>query len=59
MTLDDLKVAGDAVSITTMLATLMQILPAVSAILTIVWMGLRIYEMDTVKEWLKKRKGKK
>jgi hypothetical protein len=45
----------DALSIMTVLGTLMDILPAVAAILSIVWSLLRIYESKTVQGWLGKK----
>jgi len=48
------KHIGDALSIGTVAATLMEWLPAVAAILTIVWTLIRIYETDTVQKLLKK-----
>ena len=38
--------------------TLIQILPAIAAIWTIVWYSIRIYETKTVQDWLKKRSKK-
>ena len=31
-----------------------ELLPAVASLFTIVWLGIRIYETDTVQRWLKK-----
>lgn len=42
------KVAGDFLSIATLLGSLASFLPAVAAILTIVWTAIRIYETATV-----------
>lgn len=42
------KVAIDVLSVATVGATLMDYLPAVAAVLTIVWTAIRIYETDTV-----------
>ena len=53
------KATGDAVSIVTVVGTLAQVLPAVAALLTIVWTSLRIYETDTVQGWLGKKNVKK
>ena len=49
------KATGDAVSIVTVVGTLAQVLPAIAALLTIIWTGLRIYETDTVQKWLGKK----
>lgn len=54
-----IKATGDAVSIVTVVGTLAQVLPAVAALLTIVWTSLRIYETDTVQGWLGKKNVKK
>jgi hypothetical protein len=45
----------DALSILTVLGTLVEILPAVAALLSIVWSLLRIYESKTVQRWLGKK----
>ena len=45
----------DALSIMTVLGTLVDILPAVAALLSIVWSILRIYESKTVQGWLGKK----
>jgi hypothetical protein len=42
----------DALSILTVLGTLVEILPAIAALLSIVWSLLRIYESKTVQRWL-------
>ena len=42
----------DALSILTVLGTLVEMLPAVAAILSIIWSLLRIYESKTVQRWL-------
>jgi hypothetical protein len=41
----------DALSVVTVVGTLMEFLPAVAAIFTIVWTGIRIWETDTIKSW--------
>jgi chromate transport protein ChrA len=46
------KIVGDVLSISTISATLMSILPPVAAILTILWSLIRIYESETVKRML-------
>lgn len=48
------KVAGDAVSIFTVVATLSQALPAIAALVTIIWTGIRIFETATVRKLLGK-----
>ena len=39
----------DGLSIVTVLGTLIEMLPSVAALFTIVWTGIRIWETDTVK----------
>lgn len=48
-----LKHLLDASAIATMIATLVSWLPAIAALLSIVWTGLRIYE------WFEVRRAKK
>ena len=48
------KHVADAVSIVTVLGTLMQWLPSVAAVFTIIWTMIRIYETKTVQKWLHK-----
>ena len=45
----------DALSILTVLGTLVEFLPAIAALLSIVWSLLRIYESKTVQRWLGKK----
>jgi hypothetical protein len=53
------RLAIDVLSIATLLGALVNILPAIAAILTIIWTGIRIYETDTVQKLLGKRGGDK
>ena len=55
---EQLKHLGDALSIGTVLATIAGWLPAVAALVTIVWTGIRIWETKTVQSWINRRKGK-
>ena len=50
------KTITDAVSIVTVVGTLMEVLPAVAALFTIVWTGIRIWETDTVQRLLGRKK---
>ncbi len=54
-----MKTVGDIAAASTVVATLMHWLPAVAAIFTIVWTGMRIYESLTGRNfsesWLAKR----
>lgn len=45
------KWAIDALSIGVMLGALVNILPSVAAILTIIWTCIRIWETETVRRW--------
>jgi hypothetical protein len=45
----------DALSVVTVLGTLVEFLPSIAAIFTILWTGIRIWETDTVRGW----RGKK
>ena len=51
---DTVKHVADAASVVTVIGTLAGILPAVAALFTIVWTGIRIYETETVQKWIKK-----
>lgn len=46
-----IKQVGDGLSVVTAVGTLMQLLPSVAALFTIVWTGMRIAEMVTGKEF--------
>lgn len=46
---ETLKHMIDGASILTVIGTLVEFLPAVSAVLSIIWVAIRIYETDTVK----------
>ena len=45
-----IKNIGDGLSVVTAVGTLVQMLPSIAALFTIVWTGLRITEMVTGKE---------
>ena len=49
------KAAGDVVSLTVVVGTLANWLPAVAALISIVWGVIRIYETDTVQRMLRKK----
>ena len=46
----------DALSIATLIGSLVKVLPAIAALFTIIWTGIRIYESDTVQLLIKRRK---
>lgn len=49
-----IKQGVDAVSIITVVGTLAGILPAIAALFTIIWTGIRIYESKTIQGMLRK-----
>jgi len=55
---ETIKHAVDAVSVVTVVGTLMDVLPAIAALFTIVWTGIRIWETKTVQSWIEKRNAK-
>jgi len=46
---ESVKHVVDALSVVTVLGTLVDMLPSIAAIFTIVWTGIRIWETDTVR----------
>jgi hypothetical protein len=46
----------DGLSLVTVLGALVDLLPAVAALFTIIWTGIRIYETDTIQQLLGKKK---
>ena len=54
-TSEQLKEAGDLISISVVGATLAAWLPPIAAFLSIIWLLIRIYESDTVKRMLAKK----
>jgi hypothetical protein len=53
---DTAKHALDALSVVTVVGTLMQMLPSIAALFTIAWTGIRIYETNTIQKLLGKEK---
>jgi hypothetical protein len=51
---DTAKHVVDALSFLTVLGTLVEMLPSIAALFTIIWTGIRIWETDTVQRWVKK-----
>lgn len=41
----------DALSVATVLGTLVEFLPSIAAVFTIIWTGIRIWETDTVQRF--------
>lgn len=53
--IEQLKTIGDVTAISVMLGSMTDMLPAVAAIVTIVWSGIRIYETQTIQRLLGNR----
>ena len=51
---DHAKAVIDLSSITVVLATLVEWLPAAAALASLIWSVIRIYESQTVQRWIKK-----
>jgi len=51
---DQAKVIIDASSIAVVAGTLIDWLPAVAALASLVWTTIRIYETETFQKWMKK-----
>ena len=47
----DFKDVIDGLSLVALLGTLMDALPSVATVFTIIWTAIRIWETDTVKSW--------
>ena len=50
------KHAVDALSVVTVIGTLMETLPAIAALFTIIWTAIRIWETKTVQKFIGKVK---
>jgi hypothetical protein len=48
----------DGISLVTVVGTLMDVLPTVAALFTIIWTSIRIYETKTVQGWISRAKRK-
>jgi len=51
------KLVLDGLSIVTVVGTLIEMLPSVAAIFTILWTGIRIWETSTVQRLIKRDKS--
>lgn len=56
---ETVKNVVDSFSVITVVGTIVNILPAVAAVFTIVWTGIRIWETDTVQRLFKRPPIKK
>ena len=48
----------DGLSLITVLGALVDVLPAIAALFTLIWTGIRIYETGTVQGWIERAKRK-
>jgi FtsH-binding integral membrane protein len=55
--MEQVKAGADALSVVAVIGALSGLLPAIAALFTIIWTGLRIYESETVQKWLAKRRN--
>jgi|TARA_R100001510_G_C7532902_1_gene123623 hypothetical protein len=53
---EDMKQVVDTFSVATMMGTVAGLLPAIAALVTIVWTAIRIWETDTVQDLFQKRR---
>ena len=53
ITTEQAKLVGDGLSLFTVSATLMSILPPIAALFTVIWTAIRIYETRTIQRWFK------
>ena len=53
---EDMKQGVDTFSVATMVGTIAGLLPALAALLTVVWTAIRIWETDTVQDLFQKRR---
>ena len=52
---EGVKHVVDGLSLVTVLGTLVDMLPSIAALFTIVWTAIRIYETDTIQKLLGKK----
>ena len=55
---ETIKQTVDALSMVTVVGTLVDLLPALAALFTIVWTAIRIYETKTIQKFLRSFKDK-
>lgn len=56
---EGLKIMGDVVSVATVSAAMMQVLPPMAALLTVIWSVIRILETRTVQKMFGKGRHKR
>lgn len=54
---ESMKHVVDAASVVATVGTLIEMLPSIAALFTIVWTGIRIYETSTVQRMLGRKGG--
>jgi len=54
----DVKSVADAAAAATAVGTVMEVIPSIAGIFTIIWLGIRIWESDTVQGLLGKVRKK-
>lgn len=54
---DQGKTLMDVAAVGITLGTISQILPAIAAVVTIIWTAIRIYETDTVQRWVGRKQS--
>ena len=55
---ETIKQTVDALSMVTVVGTLVDVLPALAALFTIVWTCIRIYETKTIQKFIRSIKNK-
>lgn len=50
---------GNVASLGAIITTLLGILPAIGAVIAIIWYTLQIYESETFQKWLRERRARK
>lgn len=53
---EPVKLVVDVFSIGNVVATISGVLPAIAALVSIIWGCIRIYETETVQSWIERRK---
>lgn len=52
---DEIKEALDWTSVGAGIGAFFQLLPDMASLLTVIWLGLRVWESETVREWTKRK----
>jgi hypothetical protein len=55
---NEAKTVADAAAVVTTVGTMMEFLPALASVFTIIWLGIRIWESDTVQNMVDKVRKK-